>query len=264
MMSDREPGWPRRALELSVLSDLRLETGSFSYDPGDADLAVFAGDIHEREKGLDWMLALGLSIPVIYVVGNHEFYKTSYPALIEKLRRKARGSNIHVLDNESLTIDGVRFHGVTLWTDYRTFGDPVASGQLCQTMMSDHRYIRRLPGYSKVRSVDLARLHHAHVSWLRQSLAESDDYENVVVTHHAPSPRSLRPSMRDDASSAAYASDLEPFIKEYKPGAWIHGHCHNSSDYSVGRSRVICNPRGYYPDELNTDFNGSLCIEIGG
>ena len=161
-----------------------------------------------------------------------------------------------------MTIDGVRFHGATLWTDYQLFRDPFASGQLCQTMMQDHRYIRRLPGHSKVRSVDLARLHHAHVSWLRQSLAKSDASVNVVVTHHAPSAKSLAPRFRDDPSSAAYASDLEDLIHELRPNLWIHGHCHTSTDYILGHTRVVCNPRGYYPDELNSEFNAHLCITI--
>ncbi|MCC1497993.1 metallophosphoesterase [Alcanivorax sp. 1008] len=249
-------------MTLSVMSDLHLETGDFEFNPEDADVAVLAGDIHEREKGLDWLLELGLSIPIVYVLGNHEFYKTSYPALLDKLRVKAKGTNVHVLDTDSVLIKGVRFHGATLWTDYRLFGNPVASGQACQAVMSDHKYIRRLPSHSRMRSVDLARIHHGHVSWLRKSISTSDARTNVVVTHHAPSPNSLDPEFRDEPFSAAYASELEGLIHELNPDLWIHGHCHASADYYVGQTRVICNPRGYAPDELNTNFRPDMKVAV--
>lgn len=42
---------------------------------------------------------------------------------------------------------------------------------------------------------------------------------------------------------------------------WIHGHMHRRSDYLVGSTRVIANPRGYL-DEKDTGFDPSLTLEI--
>lgn len=82
----------------------------------------------------------------------------------------------------------------------------------------------------------------------------------MVVTHHAPSPRSIPPEFRGDPLSACYASDLEDLIVDGRPALWVHGHIHTKVDYRVGRSRVIANPRGY-PGEGNA-FDPQLVVEI--
>jgi Icc-related predicted phosphoesterase len=43
---------------------------------------------------------------------------------------------------------------------------------------------------------------------------------------------------------------------------WVHGHIHDSMDYNVKGTRVICNPRGYAPKELNPDFQDSFIVEL--
>lgn len=46
-----------------------------------------------------------------------------------------------------------------------------------------------------------------------------------------------------------------------KLGTYIHSHVHSEYDYAIGRTRVICNPRGY-PDDPNEGFIPDLVIEI--
>ncbi len=48
-----------------------------------------------------------------------------------------------------------------------------------------------------------------------------------------------------------------------QPAPWCHGHMHESFDHQLGRTRAICNPRGYFPNELNRDFNPALVVELG-
>jgi Icc-related predicted phosphoesterase len=67
---------------------------------------------------------------------------------------------------------------------------------------------------------------------------------------------------RDDPVCAAYASDLDAFIEQAQPQLWVHGHIHSSRDYRVGRTRVVCNPRGYVPFEPNAGFDPALVIEL--
>jgi Icc-related predicted phosphoesterase len=86
------------------------------------------------------------------------------------------------------------------------------------------------------------------LAWLKAALAESDPAKTVVITHHAPSDRSIPPQYTTDILSAAYASNLEDFIRTAGPNLWFHGHTHHSWDYTIGSTRVCCNPRGY-PDE---------------
>ena len=83
----------------------------------------------------------------------------------------------------------------------------------------------------------------------------------VVVTHHAPSPESIPPSFQESAFNPCFASDMTRFITESKVRLWIHGHIHAHSDYMIGNTRVLANPRGY-PGESKTGFEPGLVVEV--
>ncbi len=68
---------------------------------------------------------------------------------------------------------------------------------------------------------------------------------------------------KNDLISAAYASHLDALVEQSGAALWIHGHTHDSFDYFIGGTRVICNPRGYFGYELNPDFNPGLVIDVG-
>jgi hypothetical protein len=81
------------------------------------------------------------------VLGNHEFYGQKLQKLIKELHEMAQGTNVHLLENQSCTIDDVLFLGATLWTDFALNGDPVVSEVVALTTMNDYRRIRTLPRY---------------------------------------------------------------------------------------------------------------------
>lgn len=68
----------------------------------------------------------------------------------------------------------------------------------------------------------------------------------VVVTHHAPSFRSIPPQFETDSLSPGFASDLEKLILEHSPDIWIHEHAHESSEHQIGKPIVVCNPSGLF------------------
>src|SRR4051812_4888053 len=107
-------------MRLHVLSDLHTEFTPFDVPRVDADVILFAGDIGTHFAGIK--LALAQSKPVIYVAGNHEYYASSIPHHTSKLQEAAANSNISFLEDASTIIDGVRFLGCTLWTDFLLFG----------------------------------------------------------------------------------------------------------------------------------------------
>lgn len=246
---------------LQIVSDLHNEFGVFELDFSDVDILILAGDIDVGEKGFDWISQQVKNIPVLYVLGNHEYYKNAYPKLLNKLKQKAKDSNVHILENDCIQFEDVSFHGATLWTNFELFGNPKVAGYYAQQRMTDYRKIRKTPTYSKLRSLDTHLMHYESVRWLENSLNRSKTSKNVVITHHSPSKKSLPLERQDDIISAAYASDLENFILETKPDLWVHGHIHNYADYHIDKTRVICNPRGY-PDEKYFGFNKKLTVEI--
>lgn len=222
---------------------------------------VLAGDIDLGVKGIEWIKSVSKDVPVIYVLGNHEYYKGSYPKTLNKIIDAATGTNVHVLENKSVVIGDVTFHGATLWTDFALNGDSRIHGSICQEKMNDYKRIRKDPSYSKLRSIDTYILHLQSLDWLRVSLESSTTDRDIVVTHHAPSLRSLPDRYKNDIVSSAYASNLEDFILKHQPDFWIHGHIHMPSKYQIGATTIICNPHGYI-HEPDNGFEKQLVVKF--
>jgi Icc-related predicted phosphoesterase len=250
-------------MKLHVISDLHVEFESFNPPKTEADMVILAGDIHVGKKGVDWAKANFPDKHVIYVLGNHEYYGRAFPKHVSDLKEIVKGTNIHILENSHLVTDDVVFMGCALWTDFKLFGDPKIAGYQATQIMTDYRRIRISPEYRKLRSIDTAAIHAKSLRWLDAEIAKLKDSGKklVIVTHHAPSKRSLSKFHEDDILSAAYASHLDCFVRESNAQLWIHGHVHTQQDYSIGNTRIICNPRGY-PDEQNQDFMSGLVIEV--
>src|SRR5262245_31338798 len=100
-------------MRLYVISDLHREFGEVDVPMVDCDCVVIAGDIATKHHGLEWIRNRFSDVPVIYVCGNHEFYGEKLPRLTERLRDEARGTNIHFLENDWVTINGIHFFGCT-------------------------------------------------------------------------------------------------------------------------------------------------------
>src|SRR5690606_1937295 len=248
-------------MKIQVISDLHQEFGYSELSFDNADVVVFAGDVNLGIKGLHWIQSRIKDKPVIYVLGNHEYYKSAYPKVLNKLKTLALNTNIHVLEDSFVDIDDVRFHGCTLWTDFSIFGDPMEYGIICQSTMNDYKMIKRDPSYSKMRTIDTNRIHQVSRKWLNGSLLSSEKAKNIVITHHAPSLQSVSEKYKSHPVTAAYASNMEDFILNHQPDFWIHGHIHTPSRYCIGRTEVICNPHGYI-DEPYNGYNNELIIDV--
>lgn len=264
--------WARRNAEASgtmklwVVSDLHIEfrrrMGLPSLvPPAAADVLVLAGDIDVGTEGLTWALEGLKGRPVVYVHGNHEYYRHDWFRLVDRARDLTAGTPVRFLENEAREIDGVRFVGATLWTDFKLFGDARESEAIeaCRLVLYDFRKIAAL-------TADAWKLRHAQSrAFLEDELVGRDNSRTVVVTHHLPSWKSVSPRYAQDTSSAGFATDLAALIEETQPALWIHGHTHDSFDYTIGRTRVVCNPAGYpLPDGKleNAAFQPELLVEI--
>jgi len=133
--------------------------------------------------------------------------------------------------------------------------------QAAEAIMSDYSLIRFSPEGRVLRARDTARLHAGSVAWLRSRLAKCDRARTIVVTHHAPSPRSEAPYHANSPLKPAFASDLDELVEKSRVPLWIHGHTHYNVDYMIGSTRVLSNQRGY-PDQLCKDFAPSMVIEV--
>lgn len=249
-------------MKLHILSDLHLEFGSFTPPETDADVVILAGDIHMGPHGVAWAKE-HFSCPVIYVSGNHEFYGGNLASTAEAIKAQAKHSNVHVLDNDSLELGGVRFLGTTLWTDYRMTGNQPLAEINAQRIIKDFSCIANRLGNQLLPS-DLAAEHSVARTFLERELGRGFEGKTVVVTHQAPSALSIHPRYLDHRShlNASYASNLDPLIGGDQMSLWIHGHVHDSMDYDQYGTRVVCNPRGYFARKVNPTFNPALIIEV--
>jgi Icc-related predicted phosphoesterase len=247
-------------MQLHILSDLHLEFAELQIPETGADIVVLAGDIDIGMKGVEWAARTFPDTPLIYVPGNHEYYRQD----INELRGswKSAPTGVHVPDNDLLEINGVRFLGCTLWTDFSLFGEVDAGFaiQRAQQSISDFSLIRN--GGQSFTPRDSVVLHEASRAWLQSELALDFDGPTVVVTHYLPAMLSVASRYVTDPLSPAFASRLEDLMEKYQPELWIHGHTHDSCDYLLANTRVICNPRGYPHERSGSKFDETLIVEI--
>jgi Icc-related predicted phosphoesterase len=196
-------------------------------------------------------------------LGNHEYYHHTIPQLVYQLREQTNGSQVHILENDSVEIEGVKFLGCTLWTDFKLFGNPTLAALNAQMIMTDYHRIYYLNSeLRKLRPMDTANFHTLSLQWLHQELNNAPSQPIVVITHHAPSALSLPAIFRTDLTGAALVSPLDDFIHQSNINLWIHGHVHKTLDYKIGNTRVICNPRGYPREQPYINFNAGLVVEV--
>ena len=253
-------------MKVQILSDLHVEFGNRLPPPAHgADVIVLAGDIAPYRPDVLKMVGGTYSgRRVLYVPGNHEFYGGDIDTVSEAMTRDCATIGLEFLDRRAVTIDGVRFIGATLWTDFALDGSAavVAAQQTARQGMPDFRVIRQAGlAFSPQESV---RRHDADRDFIEQELrgAADADLTAVVITHHAPTPRSIRPWYQGNALNPAFASRLDALIAKHAPPLWIHGHMHDSIDEQVGETRVVANPGGYTATE-NPPFDPTLCVDVG-
>lgn len=285
-------------MKLHILSDLHLEFCPFTPPPADAGVVILAGDIHVSTHGFGWARAMFPEQEIVYVAGNHEFYRYDWDAHLDAMRAEAARHRIYFLEDDAVVMDGVRFLGATLWTDFDFFGEHMRQSAMraCVQYLADFSQIHAAvavpdmaaaapgapgePGEHRRARVDLAgtlhstsRLltpalvrarHLASRAWLEGQLATPFDGKTVVVTHHLPSQQSVALRYRDDLGSAGFASRLEYLMGH--SALWIHGHTHDRFDYKIKKTRVICNPRGYCSRDgarmENRAFDPGLVVEV--
>ena len=257
-------------MNIQVFSDLHVDVHPIkpiTIVPG-VDAVVVAGDICEGAlKAFEHVRRIvPIEIPVVMVLGNHEYYRRFIPNELGLARAHAPALNIHLLENETVTIggnQGVQFIGATLWTNYEALGDvrKAAVMSTCAAGMNDHRLIgwQKHP-WQRFRPREAAIMHHQSATYIEQALMNSSSDRCVVITHHAVHWNSIDPKYTTDPLTGAFVSDMSKLIEAYQPALWIHGHVHNSSDYRVGNTRIVCNPHGYGTE--NPAFDGTLVLGV--
>jgi Icc-related predicted phosphoesterase len=248
-------------MKIHILSDLHTEFADFSPTETDADIVILAGDIGVGFGGIEWAARHYPKVPVIYVPGNHEYYGHDI-GLTDELKVTAP-TNIHVLNNDSLKLHGIRFLGSTIWTDFNLHGVAEAwfARRCAKRLMEDFASIRN--GGRRFTPEDSVELHEASKAWLVGELERKFEGPTVVVTHHLPASTSIAKRYANDSLNPAFASRLEDVIEKHRPELWVHGHTHVPCDYELFDTRIVCNSGGYPGENCRSEFRDDLLVSIG-
>ncbi|MGN1055309.1 MAG: metallophosphoesterase [Comamonas sp.] len=284
-------------MNLQLLSDLHLEVHPhFQPTPApDADVLVLAGDIGSYQSGsllqgddfgLERFSPLpqyaGWPCPVLFVPGNHEYDMQDWDQAHDRLQRVCDRLGIQWLERETTVIDGVRFVGTTLWTDYDAIAlldDKVQAGDLGRLLKLRDKsfraanfYLQKTGGTRAGQPFLAAPMREQALicqEWLRQSLQQSFNGPTVVVTHFAPSLRSSDPRYGMVPGTAGFCNALDDLLPY--ADLWLHGHLHAPSDYVVQTQdhngltracRVVANPLGYARKGEQQGFHAQACIRL--
>lgn len=210
----------QRLPRIYVLSDVHLETGPYEVPEGlDFDILIAAGDIGSVEQAVDWLASLGK--PVVYVLGNHEHWQHEFGGALGLAKAAAKGTKVRVLEREAVVIQGVRFLGATLWTDFggwhpglvesavwymRDYSQITANQwyevkanrdwfrRQCRKIGMSQEAIQEWITEGQFHPAIAYRAHTKTVEWLSGALSKEFNGPTVVVTHHAPTYDSLRES----------------------------------------------------------------------
>jgi predicted phosphodiesterase len=258
-------------MRLWIGSDFHIEASrGWDLPPPNArpnfDVLVIAGDLIPRaERGVAW-LRERVSNRVVFVPGNHEFYGCDIDRTVEKARQAAAGTNLHILQNDAVVIDGVLFVGATLWTNFELFGNRDLAMRRAAEGMNDYRRIRKRRYLERLRPADTLDRHFESREFIKRVTRESSVAKKVVVTHHGCVREALKAGTETDILSAAYTSDCSDLLENVD--LWVYGHTHDSRDFRVGSTRVVSNGKGrgpWLPKQRRSDnvsFDPNYVIEI--
>lgn len=204
---------------------------------------------------------------ILYVLGNHEYYGGSFISSVTAHSSLCDDYGIVLMENKSIVIDGIKFIGATLWTNFNN--DNPNDKIVAQLYMNDFRVIRtgdkiQTPADTYARKLTPADTVITHTKSLKYIVGElKTDLKTVVITHHAPSYSSIHDRYKGSNINHAYYSNLDEIMyQDYSPVLWVHGHMHDSFDYKIHNTRVIVNPRGYHPSDTNPKYDPTLVIEV--
>ena len=249
-------------MKIDLVSDLHLEFHPYTIENRNgAELLILAGDICQvGNLSLTFFERCSDQYEnVVYVMGNHEFYQSSWPAGVDQTRMMlSHLPNVHVLEKSTLDIGDFTIVGGTLWTDMGR-EDPLTIHAV-EGMMNDFRMIlhsereiRYDDDSGRPRRADRFRVqdaladHYQMMAYTRHVVTDRPGRRYIWAVHYGVSHQSIHEKYAAySATNGGFVSDLDEFILDHPQiELVVHGHTHSAFSYKIGDTRIECNPRGY-------------------
>lgn len=241
-------------MKLLIFSDIHTEfqkdTGkSFfeSYKNTDYDVAVIAGDLSNNKNLLQTLEYASDNLKeVVFVKGNHECWGSSIDKTDGMINNFcSKKSNLHYLEKSSITIGEQRFSGCSLWFKFTPMLPILARG------WSDFELIENF-------NRDVFTENDKSISFLKKEVQEND----VVITHYLPSEKCVSDRFKNDPYNCFFVCPIDKIIMEKQYKLNVGGHTHQSYDFNLGLTRLVCNPFGYAGSELNPGYIENFVIDV--
>ena len=247
----------------SLVADMKFDKNAFY---------LIAGDISgDRIKTMNFLQSK--DIQGVFVEGNHLGYNEVTGGMLDSkeksnlflAERFPLDNKMRFLENNYVVINDIVIVGCTLYTDFTLFHNQPLHAEIARTSMNDFRYVKTIDNNGKLRTVNP----NDYINWFNNSINYIKDicekFKNskiVVVTHFVPSIKGIENMYKHDLVTPAYATSLDQFILD-RPNIklWVNGHTHHQCEYSIGDTKVICNPFGYMNENL-IDMNKVLGVDI--
>jgi hypothetical protein len=239
-------------VRIRILSDLHFEfeppevTADFNAALAleDTPVCILAGDIATVScfDRVGWLAQRWPDTEFLWTFGNHELYGSSFASAttaaeevmedLPNLQLFNRAEFDHpegpgAIIGATLWYPPDDIRGWVNWADRHHIHNPI---ELFYEAGRDYEYLK-------------SKVHGDH----------------VVVTHMLPHEQCVQPPWKGERSNAFFVHDCSDLLLQTnshnRPPLWIHGHTHESVNERVGDTWIVCNPRGYYPDKRNPNFD---------
>ena len=226
---------------LGVSVDDLLKEFEIIKDGRKDDWLIIAGDVGDFRTAFYLLLkASEYYGQVFFVFGNHEFYDAlkvgrTYKYFISNLKKEFIDiDNVHILNNSSVTIDGITVAGSTNWY----YLPDNYSRAWWGTFSNDYTYVH--PEGAKG-----SNLHSLEDTEYLNSLSGNVD---ILITHVPP----IHFKDNDFDENFAFMHPLDNLA--VTPEYWVCGHQHFVANEEYKGSRILANPRGYKGEETYGNF----------
>lgn len=246
-----------------IASDLHIEYKNDSvpdplkYVKPSADVLILAGDIgslYKPEQLQEFLRKISIYFKlVVYVPGNHEYYKQpdilpeTFLSLDKRLSVIENSiENLYILNRQSIIIGDICIAGCTLWSEPKI---PIP---------------RRLVRIHEITTHIYRNIYENNLAYIEETIkyCQSEEYKLIMVTHYAPTYKVLKGTRKKEKIHSMYASNLDHLLRKENMSVWVCGHIHKNFDYvTSGGTRLIGNQVGKPRDEI-TDYKKSLVFSL--
>ena len=229
-------------MKIRLVSDIHQEfyEDTSLYKTCNEDVLVLLGDLHtgahQTQKTLR-KFREKTQQTIIYIPGNHEYYRTTISDFDAAISLSTRDLGIHLLNPGMVRVGGITFIGATLWSNFRRDG---MAKFVCNRGINDFRNIKDFD------TDKCADLHEQHIEYIKSAYLAAAEGPRVICTHFLPAVECIAPEYRGpDLINYYFANDYGNYISTLQNTTWLFGHTHTPVDITLGDTRVISNPYGY-------------------